>query len=90
MHKKVAIVAVLGLAVFATFVAPLAGQLNVRSQSLLYKVSTTRIAYQVRIFPESTRPDRKLNICRIRLGRLAWLPGGSFLRPSPSKLVEAR
>jgi len=44
---KVKIVGVLCLAVFSGFVAPLAGQLNVVSQSKLYVVSTTQIAYQV-------------------------------------------
>jgi hypothetical protein len=47
MSKKVGIVAVLCLAVFSGFVAPLAGQLNVKSQSALYKQSTTHIAWQV-------------------------------------------
>jgi hypothetical protein len=47
MSKKIGIVAVLCLAVFSGFVAPLAGQLNVKSQSALYKQSTTHIAWQV-------------------------------------------
>jgi hypothetical protein len=47
MIKKVRITGVLCLAVFSGFVAPLAGQLNVVSQSKLYVVSTTQIAYQV-------------------------------------------
>jgi hypothetical protein len=51
MGKKVAIVGVLCLAVFCGFVAPLAGQLNVKSQSALYKQSTTHIAWQVIIYP---------------------------------------
>lgn len=36
------------MAVFSGFVAPLAGQLNLKSQSALYKVTTTQMAYQVR------------------------------------------
>jgi hypothetical protein len=47
MSRKVGVVAVLCLAVFAGFTAPLAGQLNVRSQSALYHKQTTQIAYQV-------------------------------------------
>jgi MFS family permease len=46
MSKKVGIVAVLCLAVFSGFVAPLAGQLNVKPQSTLYQQSTTHIAWQ--------------------------------------------
>ncbi|KAI9743888.1 MAG: hypothetical protein M1818_002622 [Claussenomyces sp. TS43310] len=46
MAKKAAIVGVLSFAVFSGFVAPLAGQLNIKPQSVLYKVSTTQIAYQ--------------------------------------------
>ncbi|KAE8441863.1 hypothetical protein EG329_004218 [Mollisiaceae sp. DMI_Dod_QoI] len=46
MSKKIGIVAVLCFAVFAGFVAPLAGQLNVKSQSALYKQSTVHIAWQ--------------------------------------------
>jgi hypothetical protein len=47
MSKKIGIVAVLCLAVFSGFVAPLAGQLNVKSQAALYKQTTTHIAWQV-------------------------------------------
>lgn len=55
MSKKVSIVGVLCLAVFSGFVAPLAGQLNVKSQSALYKQSTTHIAWQVSLGPPSTQ-----------------------------------
>jgi hypothetical protein len=47
LAKKIGIVACLSFAVFCGFVAPLAGQLNLKSQSILYKQSTTHIAYQV-------------------------------------------
>jgi hypothetical protein len=47
MSKKIGIVAVLCLAVFSGFVAPLAGQLNVKSQAALYGQTTTHIAWQV-------------------------------------------
>jgi hypothetical protein len=47
LSKKIGVTAVLCLAVFAGFTAPLAGQLNVKSQSVLYKQSTTHIAWQV-------------------------------------------
>jgi len=49
MGKKVAVVGALCLAVSCGFVAPLAGQLNVKSQSALYQQSATQIAWQVSI-----------------------------------------
>ena len=46
MSKKVGIVAVLCFAVFCGFVAPLAGQLNLKAQAALYKKTTVHIAWQ--------------------------------------------
>lgn len=47
MSKKVLIVAAICLAAFSGFVSPLAGQLTVQPQSVLYHKTTTQIAYQV-------------------------------------------
>jgi invasion protein IalB len=91
MSKKVGIVAVLCLAVFSGFVAPLAGQLNVKPQSALYKQSTTHIAWQVcctHHFIFSLSIDSP--ICRTQQRQQVWQPGDSSLRLSPSSLVEAR
>lgn len=46
MSKKVGVVAVLCFAVFCGFVAPLAGQLNLKSQAALYKQAPVHIAWQ--------------------------------------------
>lgn len=46
MSKKVLIVAAICLAAFSGFVSPLAGQLTVQPQSVLYHKTTTQIAYQ--------------------------------------------
>lgn len=88
---KVKIVGVLCLAVFSGFVAPLAGQLNVVSQSKLYAVSTTQIAYQVLSQEGSISTLRlQLTLCRILPLLPAWLPEAFSLRLSPTSWVEAR
>ncbi|RFU34879.1 hypothetical protein B7463_g1455, partial [Scytalidium lignicola] len=46
MPKKVLIVTAICIAAFSGFVSPLAGQLTVRPQSILYHKTTTQIAYQ--------------------------------------------
>lgn len=53
MRKKVAIVSVLCFAVFVGFVAPLAGQLNLKAQAALYKTTTVHMAWQARTLSES-------------------------------------
>jgi hypothetical protein len=89
MSKKVGIVAVLCLAVFSGFAAPLAGQLNVKSQSALYKQITTHIAWQV---CSSAHFHAKLQLTFDRTLQLqqASQPEGSFLPPSLSNLAEAQ
>lgn len=47
MARKYAILAVLCLALFAAYAAPLSGQLNLVAQSALYKTTTVHMAWQV-------------------------------------------
>jgi len=47
MRRKSQILAVVSLAVFAGFSAPLAGQLQIVPQSKLYKVTINQMAYAV-------------------------------------------
>ncbi len=72
MSKKIGIVAVLCLAVFSGFVAPLAGQLNVKSQSVLYKQSTTHIAWQVCSHALNLQKSSQLTIDRTRQLQQVW------------------
>jgi hypothetical protein len=89
MSKKVSIVAVLCLAVFSGFVAPLAGQLNVKSQSVLYKQTTTHIAWQVcSYFHLNLR--LQLTIDRTQQLQRVSQPGDSSSPPSLSNLAEAQ
>jgi hypothetical protein len=89
MSRKVAIVAVLCLAVFAGFVAPLAGQLNLKPQSTLYKHTTTQIAWQVGSIPLVTVSLSLLIYCRTRLLQPVWQVADSSSHLFHSSLVEA-
>jgi hypothetical protein len=89
MPRKVAIVAVLCLAVFAGFVAPLAGQLNLKPQSTLYKHTTTQIAWQVCSISLVIVPLSLLIYCRTRLLQLVWQVADSSSHLFHSSLAEA-
>jgi len=88
MSKKVGLTGVLCLAVFAGFTAPLAGQLNVKSQSVLYKQSTTHIAWQVSHLAHSQMFVLILCLRTLQHQQVSQLEDSS-LRPCPSSSVEA-